>query len=86
MGATSSSPTYIYLRTTYTIQPCCRKVITEEKSIFPTSDGKYHDMRWQEYTFSEIWQRVSRTNARPYDFHSNYAVNNINRWNYDGTD
>jgi len=43
-------------------------------------------MKWQGYAFSEIWQRISRTNARPYDFRSNYAVKNINRWNYDGTE
>lgn len=62
------------------------KLLPKRKVFFPTSDGKYHDMKWQGYAFSEIWRRISKADARPYDFRSNYAVKNINRWNYDGTE
>ena len=62
------------------------KLLPKRKVFFPTSDGKYHDIKWQGYAFSEIWRRISKTDARPYDFRSNYAVKNINSWNYDGTE
>ena len=56
------------------------------KVFFPNEIGDFHSIMWQASVFRSIWAKISKEDARPYDFRSHYAVTNINSWDYDGTD
>lgn len=62
------------------------KLMPNRSIFFPNKHGGYHTIAWQARQFREIWNTISDQDARAYDFRSHYAVVNINRWNYDGTE
>ena len=62
------------------------KLMPNRIVFFPNKHDEYHSIGWQATQFREIWNTISNQDARAYDFRSYYAVTNINRWNYDGTE
>ena len=48
--------------------------------FFPTPYDEVHKTAWLNKIFNAVWNKMSSADARPYDFRSNYAVRNINRW------
>ena len=55
-------------------------VIPSRKIFFPNEYDAPYSTAWVSTNFGKLWKRVSTEYARAYDFRSNYAVININKW------
>lgn len=60
------------------------RLLPNRIAFFPNEFGTFLPRTWEAYHFNAIWKHVSESPARAYDFRSNYAVTNINRWEYAG--
>ena len=60
------------------------ELLPNRKAFFPNEFGESYSADWESYHFNRFWKKVSNSQARCYDFRSNYAVTNINSWKYTG--
>lgn len=61
-----------------------RILLPNRNAFFPNRYGNYLTERWLANNFNKLWKGISDSKARSYDFRSNYAVKNINSWQYTG--
>lgn len=56
------------------------EIMPNRRVFFPSPEDTEHFPYWQAEMFNIAWNKISKEDARPYDFRSNYAVRNINSW------
>lgn len=60
------------------------KVFPDRTYFFPAEGDTPHKASWESYHFRNIWSRISKESARPYDFRHHYACTNISQWKNHG--
>lgn len=60
------------------------KMYPSREYFFPARKGKFHTRHWVSVNFKRLWRKSNTSNAVAYEFRHNYAIENINRWTFDG--
>jgi integrase len=56
------------------------RICPDRSYFFPGEDNGFIDPKRLNAVFRKLWNRISSTKCRLYDFRHNYAIQNINAW------
>ena len=59
---------------------CMACIMPNRQMFFPNKIDEAHTPHWADHHFRQIWAKISKEPARPYDLRSHYAVVNITGW------
>jgi integrase len=60
------------------------KLMPNRVHLFPDRNDRPHKPEWESHHFRNIWYKISKERACPYDLRSYYAVANITKWENHG--